>query len=146
LTFDWSFIDFLSCLENLVALSHISELHTLLRKFSHTHTHCMSWVIYLKFLSVGKFVLIEYLTLICIFAYFCNAIWLLYQLIIYVCFEANFREKYFLANFSPVSDFQCEASGWTFSYVRMRAVLPYADLEVAVWTVKWHVWTWSLQV
>jgi hypothetical protein len=30
-------IDFLSCLENLAALSHISELHTLLRKLSHTH-------------------------------------------------------------------------------------------------------------
>jgi len=29
----------LSYLENLVALSHISELHTLLRKLSHTHTH-----------------------------------------------------------------------------------------------------------
>jgi hypothetical protein len=35
----------------------------------------MSWVIYLKFLSAGKFVLIEYLTLIYIFAYFYNAIW-----------------------------------------------------------------------
>jgi hypothetical protein len=30
------FINFLSCLENSVALSHISELHTLLRKSSHT--------------------------------------------------------------------------------------------------------------
>jgi hypothetical protein len=29
-------------LENPVALSHISDLHTLLRKLSHTHTHCMS--------------------------------------------------------------------------------------------------------
>jgi hypothetical protein len=60
-------------------------------------------------------VLIEYLTLIYIFAYFCYAIWLFYQLIIHVCSEANFREKYFSANFSPVSDFQCEASGRTYS-------------------------------
>jgi len=37
LTFDWSNIDFLSCLENPGVLSHISELHTLLRKLSHTH-------------------------------------------------------------------------------------------------------------
>jgi hypothetical protein len=59
----------------------------------------MSWVIYLKFLSTGKFVLIEYLTLIYIFAYFCNVIWLLYQLIIYACLEANFREKYIFCNF-----------------------------------------------
>jgi hypothetical protein len=68
-------------------------------------------------------VLIEYLILIYIFAYFCNAICLIYQLIIYACSEANFREKYFSANFSPVSDFQCEASGRTYSYFRTRAVL-----------------------
>jgi hypothetical protein len=43
--------------------------------------------------------LIEYLTLIYIFAYFCNAIWLLYQLIIYACSEANFRENIFLQIF-----------------------------------------------
>jgi len=79
----------------------------------HTHTHCMSWVIYLKFLSAGKFVLIKYLTLIYISAYFCNAIWLFYQLIIHACSEANFREKIFFANFPQVSDFQCEASGRT---------------------------------
>jgi len=51
----------------------------------------MSWVIYLKFLSAGKFVIIEYLTLIYIFSYFSYGIWLLYQLIIYACSEANFR-------------------------------------------------------
>jgi hypothetical protein len=38
-------------------------------------------------------------------------------LIIYACFEANFREKYFSANFSQVSYFQCEVSGLTYSYV-----------------------------
>jgi hypothetical protein len=146
LTFDWSFIDFLSCLENLVAFCHISYIHTFWEKSSHTRTHCMSWVNYLKFLSAGKFVWIEYLTLIYIFAYFCNAIWLFYQLIIHACSEANFREKYFSANFSPVSDFQCEASEPTYSYVQMKAVLPYADLAVTIRTVKWHVRTGSLQV
>jgi hypothetical protein len=73
-------------------------------------------------------VLIEYLTLIYIFVYFCNAIWLFYQLIIHVCSEANFREKYFSANFSPGSDFQCEASERTYSYVWTSAVLLYAVL------------------
>jgi hypothetical protein len=91
----------------------------------------MSWVIYLKFLFPGKFVLIEYFTLIYIFAYFSNAIWLFYQLIIHACSEANFWEKYFSANFHQVSDFQCEASWQAFSYVQTRAVLPYADLAVA---------------
>jgi hypothetical protein len=54
----------------------------------------------------------------------------------YACSETNFREKYFSANFSQVSDFQCEVSGWTYSYVRMRAVLPYADLAIVIRTVK----------
>jgi hypothetical protein len=106
----------------------------------------MSWIIYLKFLSAWKFVLIEYLTFIYIFAYFFNAIWLFYQLIIHACSEAKFREKYFTTNFSPVSDFQCEASRRTYSYVRTSVVLPYTILAVAIWTVKWHVRTGSLQV
>jgi hypothetical protein len=110
----------------------------------HTHTHCMSWVIYSKFISAGKFVLIEYLTFIYIFAYFCNAIWLFYQLIIHACFEANFWEKYFSTNFPQVSDFQCEVFGRIYSYVQTRAVLPYANLAVAIRTVKWHVRIGSL--
>jgi len=141
LTFGWSFIDFLTCLLFVISVNFIPYWESL-----HRHTHCMSSVIYLKFLFAGKFVLIEYLTLIYIFAYFCNATWLFYQLIIHACSEANFREKYFSANFSPVSDFQCEASGWTYSYVQTRAVLPYADLAVVIRTVKWHVRTGSLQV
>jgi hypothetical protein len=44
-------------------------------------------------------VLIEYLTLIYIFAYFCKAILLFYQLIIHVCFEGNFRKNIFLQIF-----------------------------------------------
>jgi len=52
-----------------------------------------------------KFVLIEYLTLNYIFAYFWFAIWLSYQLFIYVCSEANFRENYYLCKFSSVFSF-----------------------------------------
>lgn len=52
----------------------------------------MSWVIYLKFLSARKFVLIELLTLNYIFTYFLNATWLFYQLIIHACFVAIFLE------------------------------------------------------
>lgn len=59
----------------------------------------MSWAIYLKFLSAGKFVLIEYLTLIYIFAYFCNAIWLFYQLIIHAGSKADNRKNIFLQFF-----------------------------------------------
>jgi hypothetical protein len=90
----------------------------------------MSWVIYLKFLSAGKFVLIEYLTLIYIFAYFCNAIWLLYQLIIHTCSEANFWEKKISAYFPQVSDFQVWSIQTDLFFVQTRAVLPYADLAV----------------
>jgi hypothetical protein len=151
LTFDWSIIDFLSCLENSVALNHISKKHhTLLRKLSHTHTHTythsMSWVIYLKILSARKFVLIEYLTVNYIFAYFWIAIWLSYQLIIPACSEAIFRENYCFANFPLVSNFQCGASRWTCSGIQTRATLPNVDLAIAVQTVKWHVRTRTLQV
>jgi hypothetical protein len=125
---------------------HISKFHTLLRKSSHTHTNCMSWVIYLKFLSAGKFVLIEYLTLIYIFAYFCNAIWLLYQLIIHACSGANFWEKYFSAYFPQVSNFQVWRIRTDLFFVQTSAVLPYADLAVAIRMVKWHIRTGSLQV
>jgi hypothetical protein len=81
----------------------------------------MSWVIYLNFLSVGKFVLIEYLTLNYVFPYLWNVIWLLYQLIIHACSEAIFREKYFSADLPPLSDFQSEASKQTISCVRTHA-------------------------
>jgi hypothetical protein len=56
LTFDWSNYEFLSYLENSVALNHIRKDHTLLRKLSHTHTHIalVKFTIE-KFLSAGKF-------------------------------------------------------------------------------------------
>jgi len=59
--------------------------------------------------------------------------------------KLNFEKNIFPANFSPVSDHQCEASGRTYSYVRTSVVFPYAVLAVAVRTVKLHVWTGSLQ-
>jgi hypothetical protein len=59
----------------------------------------MSSVIYLKFLSTGKFVLIEFLNLNYIFAYFWFAIWLSYQLFIHACSKANFRENYYFCKF-----------------------------------------------
>jgi hypothetical protein len=97
----------------------------------------MNWVTYLKFLSIGKFVLIEYLTFNYIFAYFWNDIWLFYQLIIHSCSEAIFRKNILSTNFPPVSDFQCEASGRIYSYVRIvkchvraRTVLPIANLAM----------------
>jgi hypothetical protein len=85
LTFDLSNIDFLSYLENPVALSHISELHILLWKLSHTH---IAWVKFTieKCLSAGIW---------SILVYFWNAIWLFYQLFIDVCSEANVREIFF---------------------------------------------------
>jgi hypothetical protein len=80
----------------------------------------MSWVIYLKFLSAGKFVLIECLTFNYIFVYFWNVIWLDYQFIIHACSEAIFREVYFSTNFHLVSGFLCEAFGQSFSWVQTR--------------------------
>jgi len=70
--------------------------------------------------------LIDYLTLNYIFAYFWIAIWLLYQLIIYACSEAIFKKNIFSTNFPPVSDFQCEASGRlsdTFGHVQSYQLL-----------------------
>jgi hypothetical protein len=68
LTFDLSFTDFLFCLENLVAICHIIESHTLWVKSLHTHAlHELSRLF--KFSVPRKiFVLIELSTLFYIFA------------------------------------------------------------------------------
>jgi hypothetical protein len=95
LTFDWSNIDFLSYFENPVALSHISKLHTLLRKL---YT-CIAWVKFTieNFLSAGKFLcLLTLNSLNYIFVYFWNAIWLFYQLFIHAYSEPNVRNFFFL--------------------------------------------------
>jgi len=49
--------------------------------------------------------LIDYLTLNYLCAYFWIAIWLPYQLFIHACSEANFRKKYFSANIFLTSSF-----------------------------------------
>jgi len=95
----------------------------------HTYTHCISWVIYLKFLSIGKFVLIENLTLNYIFAYFWNAIWLLYQLFIHVCSEAIFRKKIFFYKFFSSFRYSVWRSGRSSSWVRTRAAQSSGQLS-----------------
>jgi len=95
LTFDWSNIDFLSYLENTVALSHISELHTLLRKLSHTHALHELSLLLKNFYLQGNFCAYWLLTLNYILVYFWNAIWLFYQLFIHAYSEANVRKKNF---------------------------------------------------
>jgi len=90
LTFDWSFIDFLSCLENSVALSHITELHTLLTNSSYTHAlHESS--------NLCKISI--YRELLCWLNSELSFISLLSQLIIHACSEANIRGNIFLQIF-----------------------------------------------
>jgi hypothetical protein len=57
--------------------------------------------------------------------------------------EANFWEKYISAYFSQVSDFQVWSIRTNLFFVRTSAVLPYADLAVAIRMVKWHIRTGS---
>jgi hypothetical protein len=95
LTFDWSNIDFLSYLENPSDLSHISELHTLLRKLSHTHALHELSLLLKNFYLQGNFCAYWLFTLNYILIYFWNAIWLFYQLFINVCSEANVRKFLF---------------------------------------------------
>jgi hypothetical protein len=123
LTFDWSIIDFLSCLKKSVALSHISELPTLLRKLSHTHAlHELS---NLFKISICKEVCTSWILnsqlYLCIFW---NAIWLCYQLIIHACSVVIFREIYF--------------SAWS---VRTVLLLGPDACSLVVRTGNWHVWT-----
>jgi hypothetical protein len=95
LTSDWSNIDFLSYLENPVALSHISELHTLLRKLSDTHALHELSLLLKNFYLQGNFCAYWLLTLNYILVYFWNAIWLFYQLFIHASSEANVRKFLF---------------------------------------------------
>jgi len=95
LTFDWSTINFLSYLENPVALSHISELHTFLRRPSHTHTSLELSLLLKNVFLQGNFCAYWLLTLNYILVHFWNAIWVFYQLFIHACSEANVRKKKF---------------------------------------------------
>jgi len=82
-----------SYLENPVALSHISKLHTLLRKPSHTHVLHELSLLLKNFYLQRNFCAYWLLTLNYILVYFWNAIWLLYQLFMHACSEANVRKK-----------------------------------------------------
>jgi hypothetical protein len=144
LTFDWSFINFLSCLENLDVFvisvltllrksSHIHALHELsnLFKFS-VHRKILCWSnSELSFISLHNFAML----------FDCFISWLYMRVL-----KLTFGKYIFSPNFSLVSYFQCEASGRTYSYIRTKVVLMYTVLAVAVRTVKWHVHTGSLQV
>jgi len=118
LTFDWSIIDFLSCLENSVALSHISKLHTLLRKSSHMHAlHELSNLF-------KKFICREICANWTINSQLClwNAIWLFDQLIIHAYSEAIFREIYFFCKFFSSFKFSVWSVQAVFSCVQTGAV------------------------
>jgi hypothetical protein len=95
LTFDWSNIDFLSYLENLVALSHISEVHNLLRKLSHTRALHELSLLLKNFYLQGNFCAYWLLTINYILVYFWNVIWLFYQLFVHACSKANARKFLF---------------------------------------------------
>jgi hypothetical protein len=131
----------LSCFKSYQWTSYLIE------KAPHTHTHSISWVIYLKFLFTGRFVLIEYLTLNYIFAYFLIAIWLSYQLYIHVCSEAICRKKLFFNKF--FSDFQLfsvkrlDRLGLQFGRKRTCRLLIWQWIVRTSW---YYIWTRSLQV
>jgi hypothetical protein len=132
LTFDWSNIYFLSYLENPVALSHISEVHTLLRKLSHTHALHELSLLLKNFSLQGNFCAYWLLTLNYILVYFWNAIWLVYQLFIHACSEANIRNflfflhisLYFSASSVKRSDGHVLASGCARLYQSLSNSMP----------------------
>jgi hypothetical protein len=67
LTFNWSNYEFLSYFKNSVALNHINEDHTLLRKSSHTHAlHELSWLLKNFYLYENLCSLITWLFFICL--------------------------------------------------------------------------------
>jgi hypothetical protein len=129
LTFDWSIFNFLSCLENSIALNHISKLHTLLKKLSHTHAlHELSNLFKISiWKEICAYWILNSQLYLCIFW---NAIWLPYQLFIHACSEANFKENIFLQIFLCFLAFQCEASRRTWLIVWRQAALPIANLVV----------------
>jgi hypothetical protein len=138
LTFDWSIIDFLSCLENLVAWSHISEHHTLLRKLSHTHAlHELSNI--LKF-SIGREICAYWILnsqlYLCIFlnCYFhCFISWLYMHVL-----KLLFGKKYFSTNFPPV---------WSIRTVLLLGpnvcCLVVRMVKLRIWMQPWYVIVWS---
>jgi hypothetical protein len=98
LTFDWFNIDFLSCLENLGILNHISELNTLLRKPSHAHALLELRFLLKNVFLQGNFCAYWFLTLNYILVYFWNANWTGISAL-YTCVFWKLFGKYFSALF-----------------------------------------------
>jgi hypothetical protein len=122
LTLDWSNIDFLSYLENPVALSHITELHTLLRNFSHTHAFHELSLLLEKFYLEGNFCAYWLLTLNYILVYF----WMLFDCFISYLYIRVLKLKLgkkISAYFPLFFNFWCEASWRTCSCVRTCSAL-----------------------
>jgi hypothetical protein len=125
LTFDWSNIDFLYYLENPVALSHIIKLHTLLRKFSHTHALHKLSLLLKNFYLEENFCACWLLTLNYILVDIWNAIWLFYQLFIHACSKTNIW-NFFFCIFPSVFQLLVR-SGWMDMFLRLD-VLGSVDL------------------
>jgi hypothetical protein len=100
LSLNWFNYKFLSYFKNSVALNHISEDHTLLRKSSHTHAlHELSWLLKNFYPQGNLYLLITWLFFICLrifhklsnyflrFRYMCvlNSCWSP-NLVIFLCF------------------------------------------------------------
>jgi hypothetical protein len=112
-----------SCFESYQQTSYLIEK-------AFTHMHCMSWVIYLKFLSAGKFVLIEYLTLNYIFAYF-ELLFSYFISYLYMCvMKLTLGKIIFLQIFLWFLAFLCEVFGQTWLIVRTQVALSIAYLVV----------------
>jgi len=122
LTFHWSISDFLSYLENSVALSHISELHTLLRKLSYTHVlHELSnlFKIYICREICAYWKRNSQLYLCIFLKCYLTALSVVYTSVFWSHFLE--KKKYFSANFPLVLDFLAEASRQSSSWVWTHA-------------------------
>jgi hypothetical protein len=79
----------------------------------HTYTHCMNWVIYLKFLSAGNFWVDWTLNSLLYLYIFLRGYLIAISVVYTFVFWSWFKGKYifFSTNFPLVSVFQCEVSG-----------------------------------
>jgi len=132
LTFDCRFFDFLSCLENPVALCHINKIHTLLRKSSHTHalhelSNLFKFYVYKKILCLLKSKLFFFISLHSfemLSDYFIS--WLYMRVL-----KLTLGKIFFLQFFLQVSVFHCEAYGRSLlASGRMRLRCPNGQLTL----------------